>query len=204
MGLSLHYSAKIKSPEDVDLLSAEVAAICRESGWKFQLWDSLEKVEEPFLPKEPGQGGDYKGVPLKGIVCTIHEKCEPVFLTFAPSGYTTSFINLKFVDQIADINPDLVYTISVKTQFAGPQIHIVLVNLLRYLGQKYCSELQVSDEGGFWETNDEAVLLSAFQQYDDLLNMVAATLQSIPLDQDDTPEGLARKIQAMLSAIGRK
>ena len=118
--------------------------------------------------------------------------------------FTTSFINLKFVDQIADINPDLVYTISVKTQFAGPQIHIVLVNLLRYLGQKYCSELQVSDEGGFWETNDEAVLLSAFQQYDDLLNMVAATLQSIPLDQDDTPEGLARKIQAMLSAIGRK
>jgi len=48
--------------------------------------------------------------------------------------------------------------VSVKTQFASPEVHVWIVGLLKYLKKRYIADLQVSDEGEYWETGDIRVL----------------------------------------------
>ena len=49
-------------------------------------------------------------------------------------------------------------TTFVKTQFAPIDVHITIVKLLKYIKKKYFPSLNVSDEGEYWETGDEALL----------------------------------------------
>ena len=48
--------------------------------------------------------------------------------------------------------------IAVKTQFAGPETHVWIVGLLKYIQEHYLPELQVRDEGEFWETGNHETL----------------------------------------------
>lgn len=50
MGLTLHYSARINSPDCLPEVVAEVADICRCNGWKYILLDSTP----PGLPRRVG------------------------------------------------------------------------------------------------------------------------------------------------------
>ena len=60
--------------------------------------------------------------------------------------------------------------VSVKTQFAGQDAHITLLKFLRYLEAKYFTHFYLVDEGGYWETNDEAVLKAQFEKYEFILD----------------------------------
>jgi hypothetical protein len=46
-----------------------------------------------------------------------------------------------------------------KTQFAGVECHLKVVGLLRAI-RPFFRELEVEDEGEFWETNDQAILVA--------------------------------------------
>ena len=134
MGLSIHYSGTIKDTALIDELIAEVADICQSLNWTFHV------IKEP----NPDQ--------LNGI-CFSPEKCEPVFLTFLAGRRICSPVNLMNRDiyEINELDAELIYTTSTKTQFAGPDAHIAVIKLLRYLKEKYFSAFELSDEGMLWK-----------------------------------------------------
>lgn len=68
--------------------------------------------------------------------------------------------------ELNELDAELIYTTSTKTQFAWPDAHIAVVKLLRYLKEKYFSVFKLSDEGMYWETMDEKILLSQFAKYE--------------------------------------
>jgi hypothetical protein len=70
-------------------------------------------------------------------VLYIHEDCDTVRLEFDRDLYIQEFT---------------------KTQFAGIDCHLKVVDLLRAI-QPFFRELKVEDEGEFWETKDRAVLV---------------------------------------------
>ena len=74
--------------------------------------------------------------PLKVIVLKPHADCEPLSFEFGE---------------------DLFFGNSVKTQFAPPEVHVGIINLLKSL-QPFLKELHVFDEGEFWETQDISLL----------------------------------------------
>ena len=41
-----------------------------------------------------------------------------------------------------------------KAQFASPEMHIQIVGLLKYLKKHHIPDLEVHDEGGYWETGN--------------------------------------------------
>ncbi|GAO03125.1 hypothetical protein [Anaeromyxobacter sp. PSR-1] len=57
---------------------------------------------------------------------------------------------------------------SVKTQFAGVETHLAVVELLQRLDAELQS-LTVEDDGGYWETGDRQALVAAFDEVDELL-----------------------------------
>jgi hypothetical protein len=120
VGLSIHYSGTIKDSDLIDELIAEVSDICQSLSWTYRI------IKEP----NPDQ--------LNGI-CFSPEKCEPVFLTFLPGGRMCSPVNLMNRDiyEANELDAELIYTTSTKTQFAGADAHVAVIKLLRYLKEKY-------------------------------------------------------------------
>lgn len=109
----------------------------------------------------------------------IHFDCESVWLTFDTDG---RLINPVF-KQMQNEAPDKAHFFAgafTKTQYAGPQTHIVIVRLLQYIFRKYCTDVRVLDEGNYWDTNDLAVLQERFSAYTNLFNAAFAALQQMP------------------------
>lgn len=181
MGLSIHYSGTIRQHVLIDELVTETADICQSLDWRYHLFD--------------GNNTDK----LKGI-CFSPEGCEPVFLTFLPNGRMCSPINLmnKDIYEEHDLDRELLYTTSVKTQYAGPDAHIAVIKLLRYLKEKYFASFELDDEGKYWETMDEKVLLEQFAKYEFLLNAVTAALSEMNAVPGETAASLADRIEKML------
>lgn len=161
-------------PEMVD----ELADICTSLEWEYHRIDDLiELAPDSNIPEQ--RSSDGTSVALKGIIINPPQG-ESIMLTFVPSGYSMNFITLRAGKQYEGL-PDLIYWQHTKTQYAPIETHISIVQLLRYLESKYFSELEVSDEGEYWDTNDEELLKSHFEVYRALITTVASALEN------DTP-----------------
>lgn len=82
-----------------------------------------------------------------GVVLSPHPLSEP--------------IELKFFG--TDLSPSYV-----KTQFAGPDVHVAVAGMFRQLLPCF-HELLIDDEGRFWETGSREDLLAALKEVDQLL-----------------------------------
>ncbi len=89
-----------------------------------------------------------------GIVLRPHSWCEPVELVFDGRSLASSWV---------------------KTQFAGPETHIAVVELFRSLRKRF-ERLTIEDEGEYWEGSDREKLIERMQS--DGLVMVRAAQQN--------------------------
>jgi hypothetical protein len=197
MGLTLHYTVRLRHIERLPELVAEVKDICISLTWNYFLFDDIFKVPAHTMPFESTEG-DPKPIRLQGILFSPPE-CEPVFLTFTPEGWSSTFLNLDMPEQIAELGPMLMYSVHVKTQGAGADIHIALVNLLKYLEKKYFSYVNVSDESGYWNTMDKAVLYQHFPNTD-TLNAVDALLENTDWTTHNKSPHIVGQLEALLKS----
>ena len=93
MGLTLHYSARLRRPEQLPELCDEITDICESLHWPCRPVDMTFDAEPQYVPDESGDG-KVKQVPLRGVVFTPPE-CETVSLTFTPTWRLSSAMNLK-------------------------------------------------------------------------------------------------------------
>lgn len=182
MGLTIYYSGSIASEELLEPLIEEVTDICKSLEWKWTILTGLNDDDH-----------------LRGI-CFSPEKSEPVFLTFIPGGRLCSPTNLLCKDVYDDIQlaKELMFTSFTKTQYAGPQAHVAIIKLLKYISGKYLTNFIVHDEGKYWETGDEKILYAEFEKYKLLINIVGDTLDSLQSSTGDTPSSLIEKIEQIL------
>jgi hypothetical protein len=129
MGLSFHYAGRMRDYNQIDKLIEEVVDLCKGLDWTYNILDDDQ---------------------IKGVVTGAPES-EPLWFTFTPDGKTCNVINLQYSDP-----SDPYYSMShVKTQYAGVEAHIATIKMLRHISDKYFSEIEVTDEGEYWETGDE-------------------------------------------------
>lgn len=115
--------------------------------------------------------------------------CETLCLSFLPDGKLASREHLLY-----GIEP----IISVKTQFAGMDVHKTIIKLLQYLSAKYFSRFDLQDEGGYWETGDETLLARQFDIYDFLLDKVQETLTDFEFEPETSKEELVKQLEEFL------
>ena len=120
MGLSIHYSGCILKEEMLDSLIEEVSDVAKTLGWTTHIFNDKN---------------------IKGVSFAA-EGSEPVFLTFNAEGRMLSPINImcKEIYEDAQLDKDLLFTASTKTQFAGMAAHIAIIDLLKHLSKKYLKE----------------------------------------------------------------
>lgn len=165
MGLSIHYSGKLKDVALLPQLVEEVQDVCDVLGWRFR-------------------GGE------DGFGFTPPES-ETFCFDFRPDGALVNKLYLRY-----NIEPS--HTVSVKTQFAGAEVHIAAVKLLKHLAKRYFAIFKVHDEGKYWETDDEAVLRRQFGVYGTLLNEVQAAMSDFKAQEGETAEGMVNRLERHL------
>jgi hypothetical protein len=62
--------------------------------------------------------------------------------------------------------------LSVKTQFSTPEIHVAVCGLLR-LVERHAAQLEVLDEGGYWESGDRDELAARMEGLNAALDMLS-------------------------------
>jgi hypothetical protein len=191
MGISIHYSGKIKDYGLIDEMIAEVEDICKSLNWKYQLFD----IKKPNLNNALTNPVRYTPYDVKGISVTP-EKSETAFLTFLPDSTLCSPLKLIYYNPATnDLMIEVVHT---KTQFAGPDTHIAILKLLYYLKEKYFESFKLIDEGNYWEKWDEKVLRSQFARYNFILEKVSSALVDIKLPPGESVESLADRIENII------
>lgn len=181
MGLSIHYSGTIRDKSLLPQLAAEVKDICEGLGWDYHYF-------------EADQADDLEGIYF------APEECEPLFLTFNTDGRLLSPVSQITRDLLVEhgLDPELIYTISCKTQFAGMDAHVALIRLFRYLKDKYFSDFEMNDEGGYWESDERELLLQQFTRYENAMASLSEMLQELKSVQQDSPESVACRIEQLL------
>ena len=180
MGLSIHYNGRFKSTASLLEMIEEVEDIANIYKWKYI-------VHSKNFPKKVYDDNSHNNK-IYGIAF-IPPKCEPVFLSFLSNRRMSSDLALKFWGKSTDKNEKkYLYMLSTKTQYAGRNVHKIIIHLLKYLGKKYFSEFELHDEGHYWETNDEKVLDENFDRYKDLIDSFGFALDNVPMNSNETIE----------------
>lgn len=132
MGVTVHFEGQLTNEAAYDKIIQVASSIAGAEGWPIEPITSVV-VTLPRVRDE--KNWDYTG-PVKGIVIYVHEDCDPVRLEFDRDLYVQEFT---------------------KTQFAGVQIHLKVLKLLKAIEPLF-RNLTVEDEGEWWETQDTAKL----------------------------------------------
>ncbi len=174
MGITIHYKGKLDIPGARDNFLNEITEISNELGLKYDL----------VIAKE------YE---LKGISISLHADSENLDFFVNRDGTLINPIYLIHQDFEAKH-----YTYnSTKTQFAPIDVHITIIKLLKYLKKKYISNLDVYDEGRYWETEDAQLLKDKLDSINAAMNILEVELRKIPKDKNETPESIADKIEKL-------
>lgn len=176
MGLSLHYQGSLCDSARLPEMLAELEDIATSMGWK------SHRIER-----------DAENPEFSGIIVQTNDETESLPFLFDRSNRLRCLADLICHQFEADSRYS--YYVSVKTQFGKIETHLWIVGLLRYLKSKYLPDLEVSDEGEYWETGDVA-LLDKRQKF--LASKIAEIAEGLSKMENraETPEDLAREIEA--------
>ncbi len=89
---------------------------------------------------------------------------------------------------------EYLYMLSTKTQYAGIEIHKLVIHLLKYLSEKYLQDFALMDEGEYWETGDEKLLGDAFKRYTFLIESFTSSIENYPKKAGESFETYFEKL----------
>ncbi len=186
MGLTIHYNGRFNPAASLSALIDEVRDIAEINKWKYHVF------ENEFPPNAIGKT-EYNDQ-IYGICFSLPE-CEPVWLSFLSNGKMSCPPNLEFWGNSDEPDKkEYLYMLFTKTQYAGIEAHKFIIQLLKYLNEKYLLDFNMTDEGKYWETGDEDLLKEIFGRYTRLIDSFSNALQSIPIKKGENLEDFITRI----------
>ena len=196
MGVTIHYRGSLTDKKQIYPLIDELEDIAKSVNGSCLVLDEDWSVKPTawFEHDSTGMATIQGDCSLKGVILDLHEKLEALNLCFNASGLITSPLDVAFsAENDYAVSPD--DWMFIKTQFAGPEAHVAVVELLRYLKGKYIHDLEVRDETGYWETND----FHAIEQQMNIINRgidaIANRLETVPIE---SKEDIIKQIEIAL------
>jgi len=199
MGVTIHYRGHIDSLDQLPSLSEELMEFAESMGWRsVRLDDDWDKAPDANL-EVSAEGANITGnLGLKGVIIIPETDGESLSFTFDRDGAIRSPMGMvSILDGSLEPEDD---SVSVKTQFAGPKFHTWVGGLLKYLKKKYISDLEVRDEGEYWESGDLDKLKAKMAFLNDKINFLSDRLNSVTLGDTTglSAEEIADRIESVL------
>ena len=201
MGVTIAFKGKLKLPTLVENIIEDVEDICLTNNWWYRIINEEKTSFEPpsLAYDKDSETGEVKRINiegelgLKGISFQPHKESETIELFFDTEGVLRPIFSMIFKGDSRVKYP----WVFVKTQFAGVETHIKIINLLLYLRKKYFKKLDISDDGGYYPHRDEETLYQRL----DVINNAIATLSDVFENSEfsGSPDQIMDQVQDALS-----
>ena len=201
MGVSIHYRGRLDDVGQLARLCEELVDIAAAMGWRSTSLDDDWGQAANARLRITSAGASIDGhLGLKGVQITPEADAESLSFFFDWEGNLRCPVSMGLILN-GTLKPEEAW-VSVKTQFASPEIHVWIVGLLKYLKKRYISDLQVSDEGEYWETGDIRILKEKMDLIGAKLDHISCELSSARLSDVSglSAEQIASKIEQLLLA----
>ncbi|HRT05366.1 MAG TPA: hypothetical protein P5204_06670 [Kiritimatiellia bacterium] len=171
MGVTLHYRGTLDHPDRLPDLCDELADVAQAMGWSaVRIDDDYDDPLDARLNHDSSGARIDGNVGLKGVVLTPDDGSESLWFCFDREGQLRSLLGQVLILD-GTLKPEESWAFT-KTQFSSPERHVWIVGLLRYVQKHYVSNLEVRDEGGYWDTGD----LAELRRRMDLINGMIADM----------------------------
>ena len=139
-GVTIHYSGKVSDAAMVEKVLSKARTFADKHHWKVE--DA--SADSGQLQRQVGEKEMVYRTRIRGLRISVAPQCEPLCLQFGEDCVLTDFV---------------------KTQFAGAEAHIGVVELLEAI-QPLFKSMEVYDEGEYWETHKKITLLRNLEAVD--------------------------------------
>lgn len=178
MGMTISFKGSLDDCGKIKNLTDEISDICEVMNWEYQVFDDDWSAPiDGKIVREKDQINIEGNLGLKGVGFQPHNSCEWVELYFDDKGRITSPVSQALHSHSrSEENKD--GWNNVKTQFAPINTHIAIIKLLRHLKKHYVKNLEVVDEGEYWESNNLEKLSSHRDSITQAMDVVQKTLET--------------------------
>jgi hypothetical protein len=200
MSITIFSTGSIDSIDYIPALIADIKEIADEHQWNHHIIDDDFDGERDATVTRPEPGAPgviIRGsLGLKGIIVTI-AGAEPFSILFDRSGVLTDIFQQLIWIESKERGGRFT---SCKTQFADIESHIRIIEVLDFLKQKYIPDLEVNDEGAYWEKRDRRILAEKRIYLGHCLRHVEKVIAKIDFSEEDRndAETISSKIEEAL------
>jgi hypothetical protein len=177
MGVSIHYRGKLDNKDRLPALRNALSGIASSLGWQCRVLDEDWNTPANAILAHRGKTAEIEGhLGLKGIQLSPPGKSESLDFFFDSEGNLLSPMSIVLIQEGVLALDDA--WISLKTQFLSPELHVFIIGLLKYIKEQYIPNLEVRDEGEYWETEDYQNLVKKMEVIDKKLDYLSRELFS--------------------------
>ena len=156
MGITIHYQGRIADKKKLPQMIEELEEISKVHKWNYHILET--SFPEGEFPEDEHDGMLYG-------ICINPPDCEILSFTFLRNGRMCGPMQLHNWGQSTDeTERNYLYFNFTKTQYAGPEIHKMIIGIFSYIVDNYLTDFQLIDEAQYWETKDEPLMKENFRR----------------------------------------
>jgi hypothetical protein len=188
MGITIAYRGRLADLARVEDFEDRLLDFALEVGGLAQIWRSHAD-------------GDRRRM-VRGVILNLAPGQEPASLLLSPEGWLIGLADIEDAERGRLTGLPWCFT---KTQFGPLEAHVALVEMFAALRGEFLADLEVSDEGGYWETHDLAELTRRRSLVQEAIDGLAEGLQRHGLSREAAEDSdiLLRRIERIVAQVHR-
>jgi hypothetical protein len=139
---------------------------------------------------------------VRGVLLNLFPGQETFSLLVSPEGWLVGMADIEDAERGKLAEPPYCF---VKTQFGPIEGHVALIEMLTMLKKEFLPDLEVSDEGEYWEGRDLELLTRNFRQVQAAIDGMAEGLERHGLSAEaaEDREILLKRIERIAEVVHR-
>jgi hypothetical protein len=188
MGITIAFRGRLADLERLEDFEDRLLDLALDIGGEARIWRSHADTEPRRI--------------VRGIVLEVAPGLESLSLLVSPEGWLIGLTDIEDAECGRLGQRPWVF---IKTQFGPLEAHVVVVELLDALRREFIPDLEVRDEGGYWETRDAAELTRRHDFLKRSLELMADGLSRFGLSPEaaEDPQLLRRHIERLAARVHR-
>ncbi len=186
MGITIAYRGRLADLTRIEDFEDRLLDFALEVGGLAQIWRSHADSNPRRV--------------VRGVILDLAPGQEPASLLLSPEGWLIGLADLEDAEHGRLTEPPWCFT---KTQFGPLEGHVALIEMLAALRREFLPDLEVSDEGGYWETRDLTELARRRSLVREASAGLAEGLQRHALSREaaEDPDILRRRIERIAARV---
>jgi hypothetical protein len=185
MGVTIHYRGSLADLVRVEDFEDRVIDLALALGSECRVWRSADSDPNRLV---------------RGVILDLAPGQESTSLLISPEGWLIGLIEIEAAEKGELTEKPWCF---VKTQFGSVEGHVALVELLRALKAEFMPNLEVSDEGEYWERRDVGILQQRMAFLSGAIDALGRALENSQLSAEaaEDPEIVATRVERIAHLV---